>query len=97
MSFSLVLFIIIQLAALIFFLEMLRRVHKRINEYYLKENKRTLPFGFVRLRYVIIIYIISYGLWLILSFFVYFTYINGDVSSVGAPSTGTRRGVDLNL
>lgn len=76
MSFRLILFIIIQLAALFFFIEMLRRIVKRVNEYHLVDTRQTLPFGFLRLRHVIILYIIFYLLWVVFSAILYVTFID---------------------
>jgi len=94
MSTQLILFITIQVSALIYFVEMLRRVWVRSREYELKENPSTMPFGFIRLRYIIILYIISYVLWLIGSFFLYIYFVQSTPS--GAPGE-TIRNFNLNL
>jgi len=98
MSFRLILFIIIQLAALIFFIETLRRVAKRANEYHLTESRPTLPFGFVRLRYAVILYIISYIVWLTFSIVLYLVLID-PTSSYYLGTEGTERieSLELNL
>jgi uncharacterized ion transporter superfamily protein YfcC len=86
MSFRLILFIIIQIAGLIFFIENLRRVSKRSAEYRLEENRSTLPFGFVRLRHIVILYVIIYVLWVIFSVFLYSYFIDPSSSLYFNPS-----------
>ena len=80
MSFRLILFIIIQLAALIFFIELLRRLSKRAGEYHLADTRKTIPFGFLRLRYIVALYVISYILWLALSIILYLVFV--DTTSI---------------
>ena len=58
MSVSLIIFIVLHLLAFVFFIEALRRISHRNKEYPLEETSRTLPFGFFKLRYVVILYII---------------------------------------
>jgi hypothetical protein len=86
MSFRLILFIIIQLAALIFFIENLRRVSKRAAEYRLEENRSTVPFGFIRLRHIVILYVVSYILWIIFSVFLYSYFIDPSSSLYFIPN-----------
>ena len=100
MSFSLIFFIIIQVAALIFFVETLRRVMKRSNEYEIDESGRTIPFGFVKLRYIIFFYIFSYVIWIALSVILYLFFIDtnsnyyyGNVN----PPAQTQDIINLNL
>jgi len=76
MSTTLILFIAIQLFSLIYFVELLRRIYIRSREYGLKETRHTLPFGFLRLRHVIVVYILSYAVWVIASVFLYSYFIN---------------------
>ena len=71
MSISLIIFIIIHLVTLAFFVETLRRVFQRVQEYPLEENSRTLPFGSFRLRYVIVLYIAAYLVWGVFSVWLY--------------------------
>ena len=80
MSFRLILFIIIQLAALIYFIELLRRLSKRDSEYRLTDTRKTIPFGFLRLRYVVACYVIGYILWIVLSIGLYLFFV--DTTSV---------------
>jgi len=94
MSTQLIFFITIQVSALIYFVESLRRVWVRSREYELKEDRYTLPFGFIRLRYIIILYIICYIFWLIGSFFLYIYFVQSPPS--GAPGE-TIRNLNLNL
>ena len=75
MSISLIIFIIIHLITLAFFVETLRRVFKRVQEYPLEENSQTLPFGSVRLRHIITLYIIGYIIWVAFSIWLYVFFI----------------------
>jgi hypothetical protein len=83
MSYPFIFFIIIQVSALIYFVEQMRRILIRTREYNLKEDIHTMPFGFVRLRYVVVLYIISYLLWVVGSFFLYIYFVqsppNGQI------------------
>ena len=82
MSTMLIFFITIHLIALVYFFEQLRRIHLRSSEYSLKEDRFSLPLGFVRLRHVIALYILCYFLWVIGSVVLYLVFI--DPSSVPA-------------
>lgn len=96
MSAKLVIFIIVQMGALIYFIEMMRRVAKRAKEYDLKDTRETLPFGFVRLRYIVILYIATYLIWVIASILLYIFFIDAD--SFGNQGREViRRNVELNL
>jgi len=97
MTFKLVLFILVELTALIYFIEVLRRVSKRAREYELKDTKDTIPFGFVRLRHIVIIYIVTYLVWLVFSFVLYFYFIGGGITrlEIGKPSRSTDVILDL--
>jgi len=98
MAGSLLVFIIIHLVALVYFIEMLRRISNKSKEYSLNEDSRTLPFGFVRLRYVVIAYILAYVLWVIASVFLYVFYIDPSLSSsYGGSGIESLREFDLNL
>lgn len=96
MSFSLILFIIIHLAALIFFIETLRRVSKRVAEYELRDNRTTLPFGLIRLRHIVVLYAISYVLWMVVSIVLYSMFIHNPTAPLLTPSE-KGMGVELNL
>jgi len=76
MSSKLILFITIHLAALIYFVELLRRIYLRSKDYELKESRETLPFGLIRLRHVITLFVLSYVVWVIGSFFLYYYFID---------------------
>ena len=78
MSISLIIFIIIHILVFAYVVEMLRRIAHRNREYPLDETKETLPFGFLRLRYVILGFIVTYVLWLIFSIWLY-EYFVGDL------------------
>lgn len=82
MSTNLIFFITIHLLALIYFFEQLRRVYIRSREYELKEDHFSLPFGFIRLRHVIALYIFCYFLWIMGSIILYRYFI--DPSSIPA-------------
>ena len=84
MYIDLILFIVLQLIAFLFFAETIRRVIRRAREFPLKEDASTLPFSFVRLRHVVIFYIVSYLLWVLFSLWVYFSLIH---SSIPVPSS----------
>ncbi len=83
MSIKLILFIIVQLSALIYFVELLRRIYIRSREYELRETRHTLPFGFLRLRHVIILYILTYVAWIIGSLFLYHYFISPSLVASG--------------
>lgn len=83
MSTKFILFIAIQLFSLIYFIELLRRIYIRSKEYELKETRHTLPFGFLRLRHVIILYILAYAAWIIVSIFLYHYFISPSLVAAG--------------
>ena len=78
MSVSFIIFIIIHVAILVFFVEVLRRTAIRAREYPLEDTRETLPFGFIRLRYVVILYILTYIAWIIFSFWLYSVFLEND-------------------
>ncbi|MBU1017855.1 hypothetical protein KKA33_02380 [Patescibacteria group bacterium] len=99
MSATLVIFVFIHLIVFAFFVENLRRVHKRASEYELSETRNTLPFGFVRLRHIVILYVVTYVFWVIVSISLYLVFVDSNSSfSIrdGAP-TGGLRSIELNL
>ncbi|MBU0705966.1 hypothetical protein KJ657_01335 [Patescibacteria group bacterium] len=75
---SLITFIIIHLGVFAFMVEMLRRLTMRHREYPLDENRETLPFGFLRLRHIVVMFIISYIAWVLFSLWLYQLFI-GDL------------------
>jgi len=77
MSASLIIFIIIHLGIFAFSVELLRRLAIRHREYPLDENKETLPFGFLKLGHMVIMFIISYIVWIIFSLWLYNLFIGG--------------------
>ncbi|MBI5422166.1 hypothetical protein HZA44_03455 [Candidatus Peregrinibacteria bacterium] len=93
MSTTLILFITIHLVALTYFFEHLRRVYIRSREYELKEDRFSLPFGFIRLRHVIALYIFCYLLWVTGSIILYRYFI--DPSSI--PSEAPTRLFNLEI
>lgn len=97
MSFKFILFVLIQLLAFIFFLEMLRRVYKRATEYHLKDDRSTLPFGFIRLRYIMILYVLFYVAWIVFSIFLYSFLIDPKPTPFGIEGGGPARTYELNL
>ena len=80
MSVSLIIFIVIHLLALIFFAETMRRITLKHREYPLEDDERTLPFGFLKLRYVLIFYIVTYVLWIFFTIWLYAVYIDPSIS-----------------
>lgn len=78
MSISLIIFIIIHLGVFTFMVEMLRRLAVRNREYPLDETRETLPFGFLKLRHLVTIFIIGYVAWVIFSIWLYQMFI-GDL------------------
>lgn len=58
--------------------EMLRRLSIRHREYPLDETRATLPFGFLKLRHLVVIFIIGYVAWVIFSLWLYQLFI-GDL------------------
>ncbi len=97
MSFKFILFIIVQLAALVFFIEVLRRVHKRATEYNLKDDKGTVPFGFVKLKHIVLLYALTYLLWLIASIVLYVYFVQGRIDVTRNTPVRTNGAVELNL
>lgn len=79
MSVSLIIFIIIHLIVFAFFAESLRRTAERAREYPLDETSQSLPFGFIRLRHIVIFYILTYIAWIIFSVWLYSVFV-GDFS-----------------
>lgn len=96
MPIRLIIFIIVHLVALVYFIEMLRRIIKRTKEYSLKDTAQTLPFGFVRLRYIVILYIAAYLVWVIASILLYIFFIDPD-SLGGQGREVIRKNIELNL
>lgn len=76
MSITFIIFIVLQILAFAYFLEVMRRLRQRTREYPLKDTSETLPFGFVRLSHIVLIYITLYLLWVLLSFWLYFNWLN---------------------
>lgn len=93
MSFSLILFIIIHVVAVVFFLEALRRIRQRAHEYPITDSSATLPFGLIRLRHMVVLYIIGYLAWFIFSFWLYF----GWLAQTSGEKTLPKEEVILNL
>jgi len=83
MSSKLILFITVHLATLIYFVEFLRRIYVHSKEYDLKENRNTLPFGLIRLRHIVVLYILTYVAWVIGSIFLYFYFIDPSLIENG--------------
>lgn len=98
MSAKLIFFILIHLIVFAFFIETLRRLNKRATEYDLKDTRQTLPFGLVRLRHIVVLYVLSYIVWIVVSIFMYFYFISPAPlpSAEWAPSGGNRT-IELNL
>lgn len=70
-------FIILHVLALAYFLETLRRVRQRAKEYPLEDTRVTMPFGMVRLRHVVTLYILIYLGWVLFSLWLYFFWMEG--------------------
>ena len=81
MSVSFIIFIVIQIVTLAYFVESLRRTAIRVREYPLEETHETLPFRGVRLRHIIILYIVCYLAWVGLSFWLYITFVDPSLLS----------------
>jgi len=75
MSISYIIFIIIHLFVFTFNVEALRRLAMRHREYPLDESRETLPFGFLRLRHIVIIYVAGYVVWVVFSIWLYNHFI----------------------
>jgi hypothetical protein len=75
MSISTIIFIIIHLFVFSFVVEMLRRLAMRHREYPLDETRETLPFSFLKLRYVVVLFILSYIIWVLFSLWLYDIFI----------------------
>lgn len=76
MSISFIFFIVLHVLALIYFLEVMRRVRQRSKEYPLHESPATLPFGFIRLRHVVTLYSLLYLLWVAISIVFYLEWLS---------------------
>ena len=76
MPLSLIFFIILHLSIFAYMVELLRRLAYRNREYPLDESKETLPFGFFRLRHMVLLLILSYVVWVIFSLWLYEYFIN---------------------
>jgi len=76
-----IIFIIIQASALAYFVEALRNIGKRAKEYPLKESKRTLPFGIIKLRHAVFSFILAYLGWVIFSTWLYSSFIDPTLFS----------------
>ena len=96
MSVSYIIFIIIQIVVLAYFVESLRRTNIRVREYPLEETHETLPFRGVRLKHIIILYVLTYVIWVIFSIWLYITFIDPTLISESA-TTNTPRNVILDL
>ena len=83
MSISLIIFIIIHLIVLAFFVETVRRVLLRMREYPLEETPETLPFRSLRLKHILILYVLAYILWIASSLWLYHLFLGG-VTPVGS-------------
>jgi len=68
-------FIVLHVIMFIYLIELFRKLSIRTREYPLEEKPETLPFGFIRLRYVVISYIISYVLWVLLSIWLFNIFV----------------------
>lgn len=98
MSVQLATFILIHIIVLVFFIETLRRVSKRTNEYKLKDTRETIPFGFIRLRHLVIFYVLGYVLWLVVSILLYLAFIDSSTSfSIRNGQSEIIRSIDLDL
>lgn len=75
MSASLIIFIIIHLGVFTFTVELLRRLALRNREYPLDENRETLPFGFLKLKHIVALFILAYVAWMIFSLWLYNTFV----------------------
>ena len=93
MSISLIIFISIHLLVFAYVVEMLRKIAHRHREYPLDETRETLPFGFLHLRYLIILLILTYVAWIIFTIWLY-GYFVGDLFGV---SSGGFNDAILNL
>ena len=71
MSISLIILIIIHFGVFTFLIEMMRRLAYRHREYPLDESRETLPFGFLKLRHLVILIIVFYLAWVIFSLWLY--------------------------
>ena len=96
MSASFIIFIVIHVCILGFFVESLRRITKRAHEYPLEETPETLPFGFLRLRHIVIVYVIVYLLWILFSIWLYFVFVEPASFSI-MPQGGGGDNLMLNL
>lgn len=96
MSVSFIIFIIIQIVTFAYFVESLRRTSIRVHEYPLEERHETLPFRSIRLRHVIILYVVTYLIWVGFSIWLYVTFINPTlIQSSGGISTPRNIILDL--
>lgn len=99
MSAALVIFVFIHLVVFVFFVETLRRVYKRSSEYSLEDTRETVPFGLVRLRHIVILYVVGYLVWIIVSIVLYLTFVSPDssLSIRNGPRSRTTGSMQLDL
>lgn len=96
MSATLIVFIIIHVIILVFFVESLRRMAMRVREYPLEETHETLPLGFLRLRYVIVFYVLIYITWVLFSIWLYNLFVEPS-SAIMPEQFNTPNDVLLNM
>ncbi len=92
-------FIFIHLVVFVFFVETLRRVYKRFSEYNLEDKRETIPFGLVRLRHIVVLYVVGYILWIVVSIVLYLTFVAPDssLSIRNGSRPGTAGSMELDL
>ncbi|MBU0577707.1 hypothetical protein KJ742_00490 [Patescibacteria group bacterium] len=95
MSVSFIIFTVIHIAVLAFFVELLRRTAIRAREYPLEDTSETIPFGILKLRYIIILYILVYIAWIVFSFWLYSVFLGGDI--LLSPKASSLKNVILDL
>jgi hypothetical protein len=75
MSIGYIIFIIIHLFVFTFMIETMRRLAIRNREYPLDETRETLPFGFLKLRHIVIMFLAGYVVWVVFSIWLYNYFI----------------------
>jgi hypothetical protein len=89
MSASLIVFIIIHVLIFAFFVESLRRTAMRVSEYPLDEKPETLPFGFVRLKHIIVLYVLVYIAWVVFSIWLFNVFTDYSFFTNGSGSSNS--------
>ena len=77
-----IIFLIIHVVVLAYLIELLRRTSARVYEHPLEDDEHTIPFGFLKLRYVIALFMMFYVFWVLFSIWLYSVFIDPNLFSL---------------